>query len=156
LNDDDVTRAYVTKAIDYYGQNGLDATVEFYRSQASVENGRTLILLDQAEGELLVYRNIPALEGQNVGPGSRYSAFTELMEAATEEGAWDMSRGINPATKQEEPRRVLIVLHDGLVFSASHSVLVEDVADSVKGYVDKAIAKYEEEGLDAAIDHYNG
>ena len=156
LDDDGTTRAYVMKAIDYYGENGLDATVEFYRSQASTEDGRTLILLDQAEGELLVYRNIPALEGQNVGPGSRYSAFTELMEAATEEGHWDMSRGVNPVTKQEEPRRVLIVLHDGLVFSASHSVLVKDVADSVKGYVDKAIAKYEADGLDAAIDHYNG
>ena len=155
LDDDDVTRAYVTKAIDYYGENGLDATVEHYRSQAAVEDGRTLILVDQDESELLVYRNIPALEGQNVGPGSRYSAFAQLMEAATEEGFWITTRGVNPVTKQEEPRRVLVVLHDGLVFSASHSVLVEDVADSVKGYVDKAIAKYQDEGLDALITHYN-
>ena len=155
MDDDDATQAYVTKAIDYYGENGLDATVEFYRSQASTEDGRTLLLVDQDKGELLVYRNIPALEGQYVGPGSRYSAFTELLEAATEEGFWDTTRGVNPVTKQEEPRRVLVVLHDGLVFSASHSVLVEDVADSVKGYVDKAIAKYRDEGLDALISHYN-
>ena len=155
-DDDAITRAYVTKAVDYYKENGLDATVEFYRSQASTEDGRSLILLDEDEGKLLVYRNIPALEGQNVGPGSRFSAFTELMEVATEEGHWDMTRGINPITKQEEPRRVLVVRHDGLVFSASHSVLVEDVADSVKGYVDKAIAKYDEDGLDAVITHYNG
>ena len=155
MDDDDVTQSYVTKAIDYYGENGLDATVEFYRTQASTEDGRTLLLLDKDEGELLVYRNIPALEGQNVGPGSRYSAFTELLETATEEGFWATTRGVNPLTKQEEPRRVLVVLHDGLVFSASHSVLVEDVADSVKGYVDKAIAKYQDEGLDALITHYN-
>ena len=150
MDDEEVTRAYVTKAIDYYGENGLDATVERYRSQAGTEDGRTLLLLDQDEGELLVYRNIPALEGQYVGPGSRYSAFTELIETATEEGFWATTRGVNPLTKQEEPRRVLVVLHDGLVFSASHSVLVEDVGDSVKGYVDKAIAKYQDEGLDAA------
>ena len=145
----------MTTAIEYYGENGLDATVEFYRSESGTENGRSLILLDQAESQLLVYRNIPALEGQYVGPGSSFSAFTRLIESATEEGFWIVTRGINPATKQEEPRRVLIVLNDGLVFSASHSALVEDVADAVKEYVNKAIAKYENEGLDAVISHYN-
>ena len=67
-----------------------------------------------------------------------------------------MTQGVNPVTKQEEPRRVLAVLHDGLVFSTSHSALVEDVADSVKAYVSKAITKYEDDGLDAVIRHYNG
>ena len=156
VNDDALTRAYVSRAIDYYEENGRDATVEFYKSEAGTENGRTLILLDEAEGELLVYRNIPALEGQYVGPGSRYPSLTRLMEIATEEGYWTTTQGINPVTKQEEPRRVLLVLHDGLVFSASHSALVEDVADSVKEYVDKAIAKYEADGLDSVIAHYNG
>ena len=156
LDDDALTQAYVAKAVDYYGENGLDATVDFYRSEAATEDGRTLILLDEAESRLLVYRNIPALEGQYVGPGSAYSAFAGLFEVATEEGSWITARGINPVSKQEEPRRVLVVLHDGLVFSASHSALVEDVANSVKEYVDKAIAKYEAEGLDALIAHYNG
>ena len=155
-DDDALTLAFVTNAIEYYGENGLDATVEFYRSESGTENGRTLILLDKAESTLLVYRTIPALEGQYVGPGSTISAFTGMMEVATEEGFWISARGINPATKQEEPRRVLVVLHDGLVFSASHSALVEDVADSVKEYVSKAIAKYENDGLDAVISHYNG
>ena len=155
LNDDDLTQSYVTSAIEYYSENGLDATVEFYRTQASTENGRTLILLDEAEGKLLVFRSIPTLEGQHVGPGSSFSAFTGMLEEATEEGSWATTRGINPVTKQEEPRRVLVVLHDGLVFSASHSVLVEDVAGSVKEYVDEAIAKYEKDGLDAVITQYN-
>ncbi len=156
LDDDSLTRAYVAKAIDYYGENGLDATLAFYRSPAGTENERTLILLNEAEGRLLVYRNIPALEGQYVGEGSAYSAFAGLIGVATEEGHWITIRGINPVTKQEEPRRVLLVLHDGLTFSASHSALVEDVEGSVKGYVDKAIAKYEAEGLDAVITYYNG
>jgi len=155
LDDDAVTKAYVANAIDYYEENGLDATVDFYKSPAGTEDGRTLILLDEAESRLLIYRSIPALEGQYVGPGSAYSAFSELFEVATEEGHWSLTRGINPVSKQEEPRRVLVVLHDGLVFSASHSALVEDVADSVKEYVDKAIARYEEDGLDAVITHYN-
>ncbi len=155
LDDNALTQAYVAKAIDYYRENGLDATVGFYRSPASTENGRTLILIDTAEGDLLVYRNIPSLEGQYVGPGSPYSSFTRLIDDASEEGVWGIARGINPLTMREEPRRVLTVLYDGLVFSASHSALVEDVADSVKDYVDKAVAKYEDEGLDAVIAHYN-
>ncbi len=156
LDDAALTSAYVMNAMEYFGENGLDATVEFYRSESSIENGRSLILLDEAESTLLVYRNIPALEGQYVGPGSSFSSFTQLIEFATEEGSWISAQGINPATKQEEPRRVLVVLHDGLVFSASHSGLVEDVAASVKEYVSKAVAKYENDGLDAVITHYNG
>ncbi len=155
VDDEALTRDFVTSAVDYYGQNGLDATVEFYRSEAGSENGRTLILVDTDENTLLVYRSIPALQGQFVGPGSRFSSFGQLVDVATEEGNWITTQGVNPVTKQEEPRRVLVLLHDGLVFSASHSVLVEDVAASVQEYVDKAIARYEADGLDATIAYYN-
>ena len=155
LDDDALTRAYVEKAIEYYGENGLDATLAFYRSEAATQDGRTLILLNEAEGTVLVYRSIPSLEGQFVGAGSGFSALGELITAATEEGHWDTARGINPLTKQEEPRRVLIILHDGLVFAASHSALAADVADSTKEYVEKAIAKYSEEGLEATVAYYN-
>ena len=155
LDDDALTLAYVMEAVEYYGENGLDATVQFYRSESSVENGRTLILLDESEGTLLVFQNIPALQGQNVGPGSTFSGFAGMLEVANEEGFWITTQGVNPATKQEEPRRVLVVLHDGLIFSSSHSALVEDVAASVQEYVDKAIARYDDEGLDSVITHYN-
>ncbi|MDD9995013.1 MAG: hypothetical protein OXS35_04590, partial [Dehalococcoidia bacterium] len=94
LDDDALTRAFVAAAIEYYGENGLDATVEFYRSESGTENGRTLILIDQAESRLLVYRNIPALEGQNVGPGSPFTGLTQLVGAATEEGLWITTRGV--------------------------------------------------------------
>ena len=119
LNNDDLTRSYVKNAIEYYGENGLDATLRLYKSAAGVQDGRTLILINEAESRLLIFRNIPALEGQYVGPGSSFSGLSDLLEIATEEGQWFMTRGINPVTKQEEPRRVLVVLHDGLVFSAS-------------------------------------
>ncbi|MDE0651139.1 MAG: fibronectin type III domain-containing protein, partial [Gammaproteobacteria bacterium] len=125
-----VTRAYVQTAIEYYEEHGREAAVEFYRTAASAEDGRTLILIDTTENTLLVYRNIPALQGQYVGPGSRYAGLSRLAQTATEEGLWGTSQGINPVTKQEEPRRVLAVLHDGLVFSSSHSALVSDVAAS--------------------------
>ena len=143
MTDDQRTAAYVQQAIDFYDSNGREAAVEFYRTEASVEDGRSLILLDAEESVLLVYRTVSALEGQYVGTGSTFSALGGLIDAATEEGHWITTRGINPATKQEEPRRILAVLHDGLVFAASHSALPEDVANSTKEYVNKAIAKYD-------------
>lgn len=73
LSDDDLTRAYVTRAIEYYGQNGLDATVEFYKSAEGVQDRRTLILLDEAESTLLIYRNIPALSKANMLVRARHS-----------------------------------------------------------------------------------
>ena len=152
--DEALTRAYVEKAIAYYGANGLDATAAQYRSDAGVEDGRSLVLID-GEGVLQVYRTIPSLEGQYVGAGSRFPGLAQLIGVATEEGSWVNGRGVNQVTKQEEPRRMLVVLHDGLVFISSHSALTEDVANSTKEYVAKAIARYEADGLDATIAYYN-
>ncbi len=155
LDEQALTRAYVQEAIAYYDEHGRDATVEFYRSAASVEDQRTLILIDTTENTLLVYRNIPALQGQYVGPGSRYAGLSRLAQTSAEEGVWETTQGVNPVTKQEEPRRVFAILHDGLVFSSSHSALVSDVEASVREYVAKATAKYDQDGLDAVIAHYN-
>ena len=154
-SDDDLTMAYTQGAIDFYMVNGLDATVELYRTEASIVDGRSLILLDVAESVVLVFRAIPNLEGQYFGPGSPFTSFKRATANATEEGSWYTSQGINPDTREEEPRRIFSVLHDGLVFAVGHSVLVEDVSDSTQEYVDRAIAKYEGEGLDATIAHYN-
>ncbi len=153
--DEILTHAYVMDVIDYYKANGRAATVAYYRSATGVADGRPLIILDAEESVLLVYHALRSLEGQYVGPGSRFPALGGLTAVATEEGRWVTTRGINPVTKQEEPRRVFGVLHDGLVFVASHSALTEDVGESTKEYVRKAIAKYDEDGLDATIAHYN-
>ena len=154
-DEDTLTREYVERAIAYYEANGDRATRNYYRSEASVADGRSLILIDAEEDVLLVYRPIPSLQGQYVGPDSRFAGFQNLIGFATEEGAWADTQGVNPVTKQEEPLRRFIVLHDGLVFTSSHSILTEDVAGSTKEYVNKAIAKYEQDGLDATIAYYN-
>ena len=152
--DDDVTRAYVMNAIAYYDANGRDTTVAHYRSAASVTGGRSLTLLDANTSILLVYRTIPTLQGQYVGPGSTFTGFQGFLEKATAEGEWITTRAINPVTKQEEPRRIFFILHGGLVFISSHSALVEDVAAATQEYVNRAIARYDSQGLQATIDHY--
>ena len=155
LDDEAITRAFIATAIEYYEENGLDATVEHYKSEAGIKDGRPLTLIDAEESVVLVFRALPTLEGQYVGPGSRFSNLGRMITDSTEDGVWSTDRGINPATKQEEPRRVFGILHDGLVFATSHSALTEDVAGSTKEYVSKAIAKYNDDGLDAVIAHYN-
>ncbi|MXY43417.1 MAG: hypothetical protein F4Y50_05065 [Dehalococcoidia bacterium] len=155
LDDDAITRAFIATAIEYYEENGLDATVKYYKTEAGIEDGRPLTLLDAEESVVLVFRALPTLEGQYIGPGSRFSGLGRMITDSTEDGVWSTDRGINPVTKQEEPRRVFLILHDGLVFATSHSALTEDVAGSTKEYVNKAIAKYNDDGLDAVISHYN-
>ena len=152
---DAVTRAYVEKAIAYYEANGKDATVAQYRADDSVENDRTLVLIDAEDGVLLVYRPIRSLQGQYVGPGSRFAGFQQMIANANAEGFWGTSQGVNPVTKQEEPRRILVVLHDGLIFISSHSVLVENVEAATREYVNQALEYYEENGLEATIAYYD-
>ena len=148
-DDDALTRAYVEQALAYYDANGRDATIAHYRSEPVVIDGRPLSILDADESVVLVH-HIRSIQGNRAGPG-----FRTLIANSTAEGYWVTGRGVNPVTKQEEPRRMLAVLHNGLVFVASHSVLAEDVEESTQEYVNKAIAKYEADGLDAAIAHYN-
>ncbi len=79
LDDDDLSRAFVEGAIEYYGENGLDATVEFFMSPDSIQNDRSLVLLDEADAVLLVYLSIPTLQGQYIGPGSPFGSFMGLI-----------------------------------------------------------------------------
>ena len=153
--DDDITREYVMRAIAYYGANGRGATVAHYRSDASVASGRTLTLLDANTSILLVYRTVPALQDQYVGPPAAFPGFQAFLANATAEGEWITTRAVNPDTKREEPRRIFFIRHGGLVFISSHSVLVEDVEQSTKEYVNRAIKYYDANGLDATVARYN-
>ena len=54
-----------------------------------------------------------------------------------------------------ELQRAYIQLHDGLVFWAAHSILLENVESTTREYVSRAIARYEAEGLEAAIAYHN-
>ena len=91
----------------------------------------------------------------SLGSDSPIGDFSSLIEGADADGYWETGVDLNPATRLQGPRRIFAVLHDGLVFTASHPALVEDIAVSVQKYVDKAIALYDTRGLDATIARYN-
>ena len=86
---------------------------------------------------------------------SREGQYSGDIERATEEGHWIDSLATNPATGQQEPARLFMALRDGLIFVSLHYVVKENVEDTTKNYVTRAIARYESDGPEAMVEYYN-
>ena len=152
--DDELTTAYVRQAIDFYEANGLDATVERYNSPASMEGERALFLLARDGLDVLA----APLDGLLLGPAAgalHEPLMRHASELASEEGALYELQGVNAVTGLGELQRAYIELHDGLVFWAAHSILLENLQNITREYVSEAIARYDAEGLDAAVAYHN-
>ena len=148
--DDDpraLTQAYVEAAIDRYERDGLDAMLAYYNSLESVEGERYMMILQAGDQTLLAAALFPQFVGKNA---------PLPIPQGSEEGQWiwTETRNFNPVTKQEEPSLVLAVTHDGLIFISSHSILRESLVNATQDYVQKAIDRYERDGLDATIEYY--
>ena len=155
-DDDALTKAFVQKAIDFYEANGLEATSAYYNSRESVEGERFMLIMDPVAFVALAWIPYPTNVGPQ-GPSSEETArlLKRIAAAATAEGSWIEYQNLNLLASRTEPSRNLVVLHDGLVFSAGHFGILEKFAEAAQHYVGEAIARYETEGLDAAIAHYN-
>ena len=156
VNEDDaLTRSYVEKAIAYYNANGRDATVEYYKSEESIEGGRYLLIISKDEGILL------AMPFYHEFLGSKLESAAFSLGIAKEDGVWHEGQGIyvletdTGNSARQGPMRNYLVLRDGLIFMSGHSTLQENVAEATKDYVSRAIALYESAGLEATVAHYN-
>ncbi len=152
LDDDTQTRVFVQTAIDFYDANGLDATVAHYNDRQSVEGERSLIILSGDDQTVLASAVYNDLVGSNLFTAPGTPLGTSISKA-TSEGHWvsDVIL-VNPATGQQGATRFLLIRHDDLIFGSMHFVVREE---SAKDYVQRAIALYEREGLDAAIAFYD-
>ncbi len=152
--DNELTMAYVLAAIDFYEENGLEATAARYNSAAGMEGERALFLVARDGLDVLA----APLEGSLLGPaaGTLYEPLMRhTSELASEEGGWYEFQGVNAVTGLAELQRAFIVERDGLVFWAAHSILLENVESATRDYVSKAIARYDAEGLEATIAYHN-
>ena len=150
----ELTQAYVEAGIARYERDGLEATLAYYNSEESVEGERNMMILQAGDQTVLA----SALYPQFVGANTHTTPETTLgrfFAQATAEGHWSESLGFNPVTGQQEPRLSLLVLHDGLIFASGHFIVREDLADFTQYYVQKAIAFYDREGLEATIEYYD-
>ncbi|MCY3912123.1 MAG: cache domain-containing protein [Chloroflexi bacterium] len=146
------TLAYVSAAIATYGEDGLEATVEFYNSEASIEGDRSLLMVDRSTFRVLAAPIFGNLVGATLPPAH---SLTRLVRATPESGVWINHLQTNPLTGQREPKRSYFVLHEGIVFSSGHFSVRADLAGVIREYVSNAIGRYRTAGLDATIDHYN-
>ncbi|MYD92111.1 MAG: hypothetical protein F4Y02_00160 [Chloroflexi bacterium] len=149
---DAATLAYVSAAIAAYEQDGLDATVAHYNSEASIEGGRSLMMVDRSSLTLLaapIFRN---LVGATLPRGH---SLLRVIQVVNEDGGWVNHLQTNPVNGQREPRRSYFVLHDGIVFSSGHFSVRADLAGVIREYVSNAIGRYRTQGLDATVDFYN-
>ena len=143
----ELTQAYVEAAITRYERDGLEATVAYYNSPESIEGERSMMILQAGDQTLLA----AALFTQFVGKNAPIP-IPQGSEAG--QWLWTEMRNFNPVTKQEEPSLVLAVIHDGLIFISSHSILRENLVNVTQDYVQKAIDRYERDGREATIEYY--
>ena len=152
VDDDALTKDYVERAMAYLQANGLEQAVEFYSSGQSIEGERYLILVDAETRVLLAIPGREWLIGYEIPAGG---SLAGVIAAATEEGAWVEALSVNPRSGKTEPARYFATLRNGLLYLSLHFILRENVEETTKEYVAKAIARYESEGLDSTVAYYN-
>ena len=142
------------EAIAFYQAQGLDATVERYNSPTSIAGERALFLMTRVGLNVLT----APLDGLLLGPavGALHEPLLRhAAELAAERGAFYEIQGVNAITGLGELQRAYVQLHNWPVFWAAHSILLENMEDSTREYVGKAIARYESEGLEATFAYHN-
>ena len=125
LGDDEkatVTQVFVQAALDRYDQEGREATIVHYNSQASVEGEWYVFIID--ENDLIVSHPVMSdLIGQDVKTivGSDGYELGKEIATATEDGHWIHYLWPNPAAGGvEEPKHTWVIRHDGLIFRSGY------------------------------------
>ena len=149
---------YVDRAIELYDQRGLEAMRDYYNSEESFVGEWYLFAIDEND-IYVVHPVFPHLIGTDIKVLTDSTGY-ELGKAianATEEGRWIEYLWPHPAVKLVEVRKVAYAKrHDGYVFASGYyPVPGDDPAAYTQGYVQKAIDKYDSDGLDATVAHYN-
>ncbi len=148
------TQMKVAEAVAMYEARGLEATLDRYNSAESLDGYWYVFVIEQ-EGELIGHYD-PEVVGENlsgpIGTDVNGYDFGADMLTATEDGKWVSYVFNNPATEQIESKHSWVVRYDDLIFGSGWYT---DPASYTKFIVDEAVALYEAEGLEAAIEYYN-
>ena len=162
----DFTRDYVQKAINMYDREGRDATVAYYDSRESVDGQFYLFLIDEND-IYLAHPIFPHLKGTDIKDvvGSDGQELGKEIAMATEEGHWVDYLWPHPVTGAEEPKSAWVIRHDGMIFASGYYTpdpnaeppawKGADPREYTVTYVEKAIARYERDGLEALKHYYN-
>ena len=159
-DNDAYTQYFVRQAIDMYESDGLDATIDYYNTEESVD-GAWYVFIVGEDDTVLAHAANPALVGrpasEAVGPNG-YPAGEAVAAVADEDGSWFTYSFLNPQTGTPETKRSWAVRHDGLLFGSGWyepGTLKSDPAAYTQSFVRRAIALYDAVGRDASVDYYN-
>ena len=147
---------YVNRAIERYERDGLEAMKAYYNSVAAFE-GQWYLFATDANDVYHVHPLLPQLIGtdiKDVVGADGYELGKEIAKA-TEEGHWIEYIWPHPSTLRNAPKVAYAVRRDGMIFASGYYPEPEDPAAYTKSYVQKAIAYYEANGLEATVAHYN-
>ncbi len=157
------TKDFVQQALDYYDENGRQATIRYYNSTASVDGEWYVFIVD--ENDLVVaHPTIPDTIGEDlkgaVGTDINGYNFGSVMASATEQGRWISYTYLNPARGNvQEQKHSWVIRRDGLLFGSGWYEEVEPTkrqpAAYTRSFVQEAIDRYDADGRQATIDYYN-
>ena len=157
---DAYTQYYVGQAIATYESDGLDATLQYYNTQESVD-GQWYVFIYDGNDVALAHAANPALVGrpasEAVGPNG-YPAGEAVMAVADEAGSWFSYSFPNPETGAYETKHSWMVRHDGLLFGSGWyepGTPKHDPPAFTQSFVRQAIALYDAVGRDGAVEYYN-
>ena len=159
--------AFVQAAIDFYKTEGLENAIAYYNDSTSVDGQWYVFIID--DSDLMVsHAVLPELIGVDVKDlvSFDYPLGVEIVKA-TEEGHWIDYLAHNPAANKLEQKRTWVIRYDGYIFGSGYyepwgpdpatfpPVSKDDPEAFTRAFVQKAIARYEFEGVEATAAYYN-
>ena len=115
------TKEYVQEAIDYYQENGREATVALYSSEESLDGQWGLTLADENDILLVapLAQHLVGTDLKNLAT-LRRRAIGQEMAAATEEGIWVNYIFPNVRSSETLYAHTWAVRFDGLLFTSRY------------------------------------
>ena len=153
------TQAVVAGAISRYEAGGREASIAYHQSTESIDGPWYVFLLDE-DGYVLANPARPDFVGTTPAVRSDITGKPYGLEvvAADEDGRWVDYVFVNPSTGEPERKHTWVIKHDGLSFASGWYEPIsraDDPATFTQAFVARAVSRYNAEGLDATVAHYN-
>ena len=146
--------------------DGLEATIAYYNRQDSLE-GQFYLFLIGADDNYLAHPIFPHLIGTDIKDvvGSDGQELGKEIALATEEGVWVEYLWPHPVSRKEQQKVTWAIRHDGLIFASGYYAggpeagtppwQDADPREYTVEYVERAIERYERDGLESMLNYYN-
>lgn len=116
------TKHFVEQAVQFYRDNGREATVAFYNSPASIDGQWYVFIADESD-IVIAHAPVPARRGGYLrDPATRTDItgffYGPVLADASENGRWVTYSFLNPEAGQIQTKHTWAVRYDGLLFGS--------------------------------------